>query len=179
MCHGVRAGGRMGIFGDTARPPVAARLDPAGRMRGRVRAFVLFVVLDLACGLAGCAGNVTGSDFLVDPGHYAAYKCDDLIKRWKIVTTREKELRGLIARADQNNAGVVVGSLAYRTEFDVVTGDERLLQHAAADQNCTLPYQGQSGPLQPGQPQAGQPQAGQLPNGQPQGTGYESDHGIR
>ncbi|HEX3506453.1 MAG TPA: hypothetical protein VHU22_23965 [Xanthobacteraceae bacterium] len=157
-----------------------------GRARVKVpRVFALLAVLDLACSLAGCAGNVTGNDFLVDPGHYAAYKCDDLIKRWKIVTAREKELRGLVARADQNNAGVVVGSLAYRTEFDVVMGDERLLQRAAADQNCALPYQGQSGgPLQPGQPQAGQPQAGQpqagqVPSGQPQSTGYESDRGIR
>jgi hypothetical protein len=166
----------MRIFGDTARPPVETLFDRAGRMQWRAwanvpRGLAWLVVFDLVCALAGCAGNVdvTGNDLLVDPGRYAAYKCDDLVKRWKIVTNREKELRNLVARADQSNAGVVVGSLAYRSEYDVVVGDERLLQRAAADQKCALPYQGQiGGPLQSGQPQ-----------GTGQGAAYQSDQGIR
>jgi hypothetical protein len=156
----------MGIFGDTA----GLRIDSSGglvwaarnRPRARTKAaglFALFVALGLCCGLAGCGGNFSGTDLLVDPGRYTVYKCEDLVARWKAVTAREKDLHGLMAKAEQTGGGVVVGSLAYRTELETVMGDERLLQRAAADKNCTLPYQGQGG--------------------QPQGAGYQSDQGIR
>ncbi len=176
----------MGTFGDIAGPFVdSRRLWPAGQ-RQRVRArsahgLAVVAAFGLACGVAGCGGNFNSSDLLVDPGRYAMYKCDDLVARWKAVTGREKELRALMARADQTGAGVVVGSLAYHSELDAVVGDERLIQRAAAEKNCTLPFQPQSGPLPSGVPQAGLAPTSQpsSPAGQPQSTDYQGDHGIR
>ncbi len=102
--------------------------------------------IGFASGLAGCTSNYSG-ELLVDPGRYAVYKCDDLAARWKVVTAREKELHGLMEKANESSGGVVVGSLAYRTQYDTVIGDEKLLQRAAAEKNCALPF------VQGGQPQ--------------------------
>jgi hypothetical protein len=150
----------------------------AGRLRRRslvygwapgwarvLRGYSLLAVVagGLACALAGCASN-EGSELLVDPGRYSVYKCDDLAARWKVVSAREKELRGLMDRANQSGGGAIVGSLAYRSDYDVVMGDERLLQRAAAEKNCGLPFQTQSGQTLNGQ--GGQPQGPQLQSDQ-------------
>jgi len=168
----------MGFFGDNVGSLVDSgrRWRAAGPPRIRARSapgLAVFLASGLACGLAACGGNLNGSDLLVDPGRYAMYKCDDLAARWKAVVSREKELRALMARADQTGGGVVVGSLAYRGELDVLTGHERLIQRAAAERNCALPFQAQSGPLPPAA------QAAPNPPGQPQSTVYQSDQGIR
>jgi hypothetical protein len=208
----------MGIFGDTAGPPVdslmskltgAPSMSWSGRKswtgRKHVRAWAgfprllaLLAVIGLAGALTGC-GSFDGGQLLIDPGRYSIFKCDDLAKRWKTVTAREKDLRELMARASQTGGGAVVGSVAYRADYDAVLSDERLLQHTATEKNCPLPYPAggalQSGPLQPGQPSAGPPQvaqpqaaqpqaaqplAGQVPSGGPsQSTVYQSDQSIR
>ena len=79
---------------------------------------------------------------LVDPGHYSAYHCDDLAARWKVLVAREKELRGLMDRADEGAGGNLIGTLAYRSDYDSVITEERLVQRTAADKNCgTTDYQ--------------------------------------
>ncbi|HZC57955.1 MAG TPA: hypothetical protein VE396_18205 [Xanthobacteraceae bacterium] len=108
--------------------------------------------------LLGCTSNDSG-ELLIDPGRYSVYKCDELAARWKIVSTREKDLRGLMDRAGQSGGGAVVGSLAYRVDYDAVISDEKLLQRTAAEKNCGLPFQTQGG--------------------QPQNTQSQSDQGIR
>jgi hypothetical protein len=197
----------MGTFGDTAGPPVDSLMSkltgaPSMSWTGRklVRAWAAFPrllallsVIELAGALTGC-GSFDGGQLLIDPGRYSIFKCDDLAKRWKTVTAREKDLRELMARASQTGGGAVVGSVAYRADYDAVLSDERLLQHTATEKNCPLPYPAgsalQSGPLQPGQPlagppqaappQAAQPSAGQTPSGgPPQSTVYQSDQSIR
>jgi hypothetical protein len=45
-------------------------------------------------------------------------------------------LRGLIDKANEGGGGAVIGSLAYRTDYDSVLTEERLLQRAAADKDC-------------------------------------------
>jgi hypothetical protein len=175
----------MGNFGDTAGPLAASR---AGRRQGRAwakipRGLALLAALEFGCTLAGCAANDSGQ-LLIDPGRYDVYKCDDLAKRWKVVSAREKDLRELMARADQSSGGVVVGALAYRADYEAVLSDERLLQHTAAAKNCALPLQAGATPPPSGQPQAGPPLAGQplttqSTGGQHQNTVYESDQGIR
>ncbi len=112
----------------------------------------------LAPALAGCTSN-DRDEFLIDPGRYAVFKCDDLAARWKLVSTREKELRGLMDRANQSGGGAIVGSLAYRADYNVVIEDEGLLQRTAAEKNCGLSFQTQSG--------------------QPQSTQFQSDQSIR
>jgi hypothetical protein len=174
----------MGNFDDTAAPPAVLR---TGRKRRRARAKIprvlaLLAALDLACALAACTTN-DGGQLLIDPGRYDVYKCDDLAKRWKTVSAREKDLRELMARAGESGGGAVVGSLTYRADYEAVLSDERLLQHTAAAKNCGLSFQVGGAP-QSGQPQAGPPLAGppataQPPGGQQQNTVYQSDQGIR
>ncbi len=70
----------------------------------------------VAAALAGCS-NGAGS-LLIDPGRYSTYHCNDLATRWKELVKREKELRDLMDRADEGGGGAVIGSLAYRPEYE-------------------------------------------------------------
>jgi hypothetical protein len=168
----------MGIFGDGAGLPL---IDESWSGRRRVtalpRGVFLLAVLGLACALCGCAGNDSGA-LLIDPGRYDIYKCDDLAARWKLVSARERELRGLMDRASQSGGGAVIGSLAYRSDYETVLSDERLLQRTAAAKNCPQSFQVGTAPSQVPL-QSGQPPAGQVPGGSTPSTGYQSDQGIR
>jgi hypothetical protein len=99
---------------------------------------VVFVVL------AGCSMPDGAGSLLVDPGHYDAYHCNDLAARWKVLVAREKDLRNLMDKASQGGGGAIIGSLAYRSDYDAVVGEEKLLQRTAADKNCGLTMQFQS-----------------------------------
>ncbi len=112
----------------------------ACRSRGAVYRLLAGIV---ATALAGCS-NGAGS-LLVDPGRYSAYHCNDLAAQWKVLVAREKELRDLMDRADQGGGGgAVIGSLAYRTDYESVRSEERLLQREAAAKNCNSTTQFQS-----------------------------------
>jgi hypothetical protein len=88
--------------------------------------------------LAGCGlGNGPGS-WMVDPGRYEVYHCNDLVTRWKQLTDREKELRALMDKASQSGAGAVIGTVAYRTDYESVLTEEKLVQREAAEKNCEL-----------------------------------------
>ena len=137
----------MGLRDDIGNPwpqPDARRgVAGAGGARrpcgGRQRALLCFAFV----ALAGCA-NGAGS-FLIDPGRYSVYHCNDLAAHWKVLIAREKELRELMERANQGGAGgAVIGSLAYRTDYDAVLSEERLLQRTAAEKNCNFTPQFQS-----------------------------------
>lgn len=93
--------------------------------------------------LAGCSMPDGAGSLLVDPGRYSAYHCNELAARWKVLIAREKDLRSLMEKADQGGGGGVIGSLAYRSDYDSVLSEEKLLQRTAADKNCdpTLQFQ--------------------------------------
>jgi hypothetical protein len=132
------------------RPRVRApRVSPAcGRWYGALSAFALsdFTLLSLALlalvALAGCGSDGAGAIF-IDPGRYTLYHCDELATRRKALLVRETELRGLMERASESAAGSVIGSLAYRSEYDSVIAEQKLLQRNAAEKNCSfaLPLQ--------------------------------------
>ena len=140
----------MGIFGNSAGPRLIDGSWP-GRGRGDAwalpRGAVLLAALALASALAGMLGGCAGSDsgaLLIDPGHYSAYHCNDLAARAKVLAAREKDLHALMERADQGGGGGVIGSLAYRPDYDSVLGEEKLLQRTAAEKNCSPAQQFQS-----------------------------------
>jgi hypothetical protein len=94
--------------------------------------------------LTGCgAGDDVGS-LLIDPGRYSAYHCNELAARGKILVAREKELRGLMDKASEGGGGAVIGSLAYRTDYESTLSDEKLLQQTAAEKNCGFTAEFQS-----------------------------------
>jgi len=86
--------------------------------------------------LAGCGGGV--GSLMVDPARYDAYRCNDLVGEWENLLNREKELRGLIDRAREGGGGTVIGAVAYRSDYETVLAQEKVLQHAAAEKNCAL-----------------------------------------
>jgi hypothetical protein len=105
-------------------------------------ALMLVAVALAACSLPEGVGTV-----LVDPGRYSAYHCNDLAEQWKTLVAREKELRGLMDKADaggNSNTGAVIGSVAYRPEYEAVMSNEKLLQNAAKEKNCPFVAEFQS-----------------------------------
>jgi hypothetical protein len=110
------------------------------RCRKGWRAARLTAALTVAGALAACS---TTSDFsmtpLVDPGKYQFNNCEQIEKAVKTQTTRRNELKGLMEKAEQSGAGVVVGALAYRADY-VSTGQElQVLEATARDKNCPRP----------------------------------------
>lgn len=97
-----------------------------------------------ALALCGCGMSNGAGSLLVDPGRYSAYHCNDLAAQWKVLVAREKKLRDLMAKAAEGAGGAVIGSLAYRADYNSVISEEKLLQRAAADKNCSFSTQFQS-----------------------------------
>jgi hypothetical protein len=85
------------------------------------------------CGLSDGPGAIG-----VDPGKFALYHCDDLARRWKELLARENELRELIDKANESTAGTVIGSIAYRGDYEAVLSEEKLLQRTAAEKKCNF-----------------------------------------
>jgi hypothetical protein len=97
--------------------------------------------------LAGCGfGNGAGSIF-VDPGKFESYRCADLVARWKTDNDREKELRNLMDKAAQAPGGSVIGTVTYRSDYESILTEKRMLQQQAAEKNCelTATYQSDQG----------------------------------
>jgi hypothetical protein len=88
--------------------------------------------------LAGCGSSNGPGSWLVDPGRYEAYHCNDLVTRWKQLTDREKELRALMDKASQSGTGAVIGAVAYRTDYESVLTEQKLVQREANDKKCEL-----------------------------------------
>ncbi len=129
----------------TIRPKASGRPGAAVPLRARRSCGGLSRLLAclIAAALAGCS-NGSGS-LLIDPGRYSAYHCNDLAARWKELVKRDKELRDLMDRADQGGGGgAVIGSLAYRTDYESVRSEENLLQRTVAEKNCNPTTQYQS-----------------------------------
>jgi hypothetical protein len=98
------------------------------------------VVAIAAAALGGCAGMGDGvGSLMVDPARYAGYHCKDLVGEWTSLTAQEKRLRELINKANEGGAaGTVVGAVAYRSDYETVLERQKIVQRAAAQQNCAL-----------------------------------------
>jgi hypothetical protein len=120
--------------GEVVRQPIFASSER--RLARRSLAFAIFAVFGLA--LAGCGfANGPGS-FVVDPGHYNAYHCNELVTRWKALNDREKELRNLMDKASAGGGGTVIGAVAYGTDYQTVLTEKKLVQQQAAEKKCEL-----------------------------------------
>jgi hypothetical protein len=109
----------------------------------RKRALGGFLRLALACGVAagalgGCGLSGGVGVLMVDPARYAAYRCKDLVAERKALTKRKQDLRDLIDKAGGGVAGTLVGTIAYRGDYDTVLQQEKLLKQTAAQQKCQL-----------------------------------------
>jgi len=114
-------------------------LLPEGN-RQRIRIAVLIAAaLPL---LSACSSSNRDEDklgtFLVAPGKYVLYDCDQLNMMDGGYRARRDVLRKAMADADKSPGGGVVSLLAYRTEYGQVEGNLAEIRREAASKNCTL-----------------------------------------
>lgn len=96
------------------------------------------IVVLAASALAGCSTTDGLDSMLVDPSRYEGYNCKDLAGQLQSLDKREKDLRNLIDRADESTSGVVIGALTYRTDYQTVLADKKVLQRTMAEKKCQL-----------------------------------------
>ena len=108
--------------------------------RARSRLSAIGLIGGLAAGaLGGCGVSEQGIGTLtLDPGRYVLYHCNDLVDRLKGLINREKELRNLMDKAGESTAGALIGTLSYRTEYETVLSDQKLVRRVAAEKKCDL-----------------------------------------
>jgi hypothetical protein len=115
----------------------AGRICSCRRWRDlRARAAIALFAIALAGAAAGCSTSV--DTYLVDPGHYSAYHCKQLVDRLKELQTHESELRNLIDKASEGGGGTVIGGMSYRADYEKAVGEEKVLRRTAADKKCSL-----------------------------------------
>jgi hypothetical protein len=107
------------------------------RARGGLRCAYLLLGI-VAVALAGCgASNGLGS-VLADPGAFSALHCNQLIDRKASLTKRQQQLRDLQAKANESAAGSIMGTLSYRTDYEMATADLKIVEREAKAKNCPL-----------------------------------------
>jgi len=96
-------------------------------------------MLCAALALGACASDAlhTGS-FWVQPGKYDFLKCPDLVRISVTDTAREKELVGLMEKANQEAAGPFINLMVYRSDLEQVRADLALVQETAQRKGCDL-----------------------------------------
>lgn len=88
--------------------------------------------------LAGCGLSDGPGALFVDPGHYSAQNCKQLIAEVQNLAKRERDLRNLMDKASEGGGGSVIGAFAYRSDYDSVIEQKKLLQRTAAEKKCEL-----------------------------------------
>jgi hypothetical protein len=99
------------------------------------------LLASLAGMLAGCATSGGTPDdkmgrALVAPGKYRLYDCAQLAEAVTSRSSREQELRGLIARAGTDFGGSLVATAAYKPEYYQVHGELNEIRREAIGKNC-------------------------------------------
>jgi hypothetical protein len=123
--------------------------EPRGIRAGRERGGAIFMsrttgirraamLVLAASALAGCSTTDGLDSMLVDPSRYEGYNCNDLGKQLQALDKRQKDLRNLIDRAGEGAGGVVIGALTYRTDYETVIADKKVLQRTMAEKKCQL-----------------------------------------
>jgi len=72
----------------------------------------------------------------VQPGKYQFLKCPDLAQRSVAGSNREKELVGLMERANQGTAGPVVNAMVYSADLQQVRADLQELHATMREKGC-------------------------------------------
>jgi hypothetical protein len=99
--------------------------------------------------LAGCAmSDDSLSSFLVAPGNYVLFSCDDIARTAKATQARQKELEQLMAKAGTGTGGQLIGDATYGTDYATTRGQMKNLRAAAADRKCNF-VPGEDNPAAP------------------------------
>ena len=95
-----------------------------------------FLAMCLAGAAAACSTSV--DTYLVDPGHYSAYHCKELVDQLKELQKRETELRNLMDKASEGGGGTFIGGMSYRANYEKAVGEQKDLRRTAAEKKCAL-----------------------------------------
>ena len=87
--------------------------------------------------LSACAmSDDSLSSFLVAPGNYALFSCDDIARTAKTTQERQKELEQLMAKAGTDTSGRLISDATYGTEYATTRGQMKNLRAAAVERKC-------------------------------------------
>ena len=91
----------------------------------------------LAALLSGCASSEdTFASFLVAPGNYVLFSCDDIARTAKGIEARHKDLEKLMAKDSADTGGRIIANATYGTEYAQTRGQLNSLRATAAEKNC-------------------------------------------
>ncbi len=100
------------------------------------------VLLAGALALAGCAidaaNDRAAERFLVAPGKYTLYNCQQVAQTADKNIQRQRELEALMVRAGPSSAGQMVSTVAYRPEYLQLRGELTDLRRTAVEKKCKV-----------------------------------------
>jgi len=100
------------------------------------RALPLLVpLLALYALLGGCAAG-DGPYFFADAGKYQFHNCEQLVVVSKQKHDRQRELKELIDKAEQDVGGQIVSVLAYRSDYVAVNEELQVIDSTIRDKKC-------------------------------------------
>jgi hypothetical protein len=116
-------------------PPDAAQHDKPWPRRAALIAVggLLASMVLSACSSAG-DNRLT---FFADPSVYQYHSCDQIANIRHYWSTREQELRELMARAEKSSGGAVINVIAYQTDYVSAKEQLAVLDATARSKNCT------------------------------------------
>jgi hypothetical protein len=95
-------------------------------------------LLGVAC--AACTGIGDPAGFsVVTQDAYDFKTCPEIVATRTSMTTREKELTELVAKADSAPGGVIISYAAYRSELTSVRAHRQAAERAARMHDCDAP----------------------------------------
>jgi len=105
----------------------------------KARAAAPALLFALALPLAGCG---TTSDPLATaitaPGQYDLYDCPAIKVASAGISKRQRQLEGLMARAERGAGGGFVSATTYKPEYITLRGKMSQLRRAAAENHCNF-----------------------------------------
>jgi hypothetical protein len=119
-----------------ARPHASQHDNP---LPARVTPIVL-AVGGLLVGLSACSSAGDNQlTFFADSSVYQYHTCDQIANIRKHWSTREQELKELMAKAEKSTGGAVINVIAYQTDYVHAKEQVGALDATARSKNCTTP----------------------------------------
>jgi hypothetical protein len=120
-------------------PPHASQHDKPRRARA---ALIALAVGGLSLGSVLSACSSAGDSqltFFAEPGVYRYHSCDQIANIRKYWSTREQELKELMAKAEKSTGGAVINVIAYQTDYVTAREQVGVLDATARSKNCKTP----------------------------------------
>jgi hypothetical protein len=120
-------------------PPHASQQDKPRPARATLIALAVGGV-SLGPVLSACSSAGDSQlTFFAEPGVYQYHSCDQIATIRKFWSTREQELKELMARAEKSTGGAVINVIAYQTDYVNAREQVGMLDATARSKNCKTP----------------------------------------